>query len=115
MRPAGAVVVSDIYWHHTPEQALGPEWGWFAQATMRLSLDEYRRVLTDCGLQVQAVYLHDEAAWEAYHRPMRRVVAEERARAEAAFADEVERGIEVERRGVEAFVGYVTFLARNRA
>lgn len=55
--------------------------------------------------------LHDRAAWDAYHQPMRAVAADERARGEAAFAGEVERGIEVERRGVETFLDYATFVA----
>ncbi len=114
VRPGGVVVVSDVVWRNKPEQPLGPEWGWLARATERLSADEYRTVLDDCGVNVQTVYLHSRAAWDEYHQPMRAVAADERARGEAAFAEEVERGLEVERRGVETFLDYATFIARNR-
>lgn len=114
VRPGGVVVVSDIAWRSKPEQPLGPEWGWIARATEHLSGDDYRQALAQAGLEVERVHVHPREAWNAYHRPMLTVVAEERARGEQAFADEVERGIEVERRGVEAFFDYVTFVARNR-
>jgi len=112
VRQGGSIVVSDIYWHHRPEEPLGPEWGWLATETWRPALDEYRAAITAAGLVVEQTFLHPREAWDAYHAPMRLVVAEERARGEDAFADEVERGIEVEQRGVDAFLGYVTFVAR---
>jgi len=113
VRPSGAVVVSDIFWHTLPDQPLSPEWGWLATASERLPLDAYRAALTAAGLTIEEVILHDERAWDAYHAPMRAVAAEERARGEDAFADLVEYGIDVEQRGVRAFLGYVTFVARK--
>jgi ubiquinone/menaquinone biosynthesis C-methylase UbiE len=114
VRAGGPVVVSDVYWHHLPSTPLGPEWRWLAGEQPRLSLDEYRRALTHAGMDVEEALVHDEAAWEAYQAPMMLAAAAERARGEAAFADDVEQGIEVERRAVAAFIGYVTFITRVR-
>ena len=114
MRPDGVVVVSDLYWRRQPTGPLGPEWGWVADVTDRRSLDEYRRSLERAGLAVAEVAEHGAAAWEAYCAPMLEAAAEERRRGEAAFADEVERGVALERRGVAAFHGYMTMVARVR-
>jgi ubiquinone/menaquinone biosynthesis C-methylase UbiE len=115
VRPAGPVIVSDIVWRVKPDEPLGPEWGWFAEPQQRLSADEYARVLHDSGLTVQSIHIHSVAAWDAYHQPMRTVAADERARGDEAFASEVERDIDVERRGADAFVDYATFITRNAA
>ena len=114
VKPAGVVVVSDLYWRRQPAQPLGPDWGWVADVTERPSLDSYRRALEHAGLEVVEVQEHDRAAWEAYFRPMLEAAAEERRRGDATYADNVERDVALERRGVEALHGYMTMVARNR-
>ena len=114
VRPGGVVVVSDLYWRHVPTAPLGPEWGWMTEVADRRSLDEYRDALERAGLAVEEVAEHGDAAWEAYFRPMLAAAAEERRRGETAFAEQVERDVALERRGVAAFHGYMTMVARAR-
>jgi SAM-dependent methyltransferase len=115
VRPGGHVVVSDIVWRRKPERPLGPEWKWVAASKPKLSADEYAAAIEKAGLRVERVHLHGRSAWEAYWRPMLRVAQEAKTSqpADIAFADEVETGVELERRAVEAFWDYATFLARR--
>src|SRR3990172_6388992 len=115
VRPGGHVVVSDVVWRRKPEAELGPEWGWVARAQPRLSADEYAAAVEAAGLRVERVHLHERSAWEAYWRPMLRVAQDAKTSqpADILFADEVESGVELERRAVEAFWDYATFVARR--
>ena len=115
VRPGGHVVVSDIVWRRKSGQPLGPEWKWVASAEPKLSADEYAAAIEAAGLRVERVHLHGRSAWDAYWRPMLRVAEEAKTAqpADIAFADEVESGVELERRAVEAFWDYVTFVARR--
>ncbi|MDP2674402.1 MAG: class I SAM-dependent methyltransferase [Dehalococcoidia bacterium] len=113
--PGGHVVVSDIVWRRKPEQPLGPEWKWVASAEPKLSAEEYAAAIQAAGLRVERVHIHDRSAWEAYWRPMLRVAEEAKTSqpADIAFADELESGVELERRAVEAWLDYATFIARR--
>jgi len=115
VRPGGHVVVSDVVWRAKPEQPLGPEWKWVASAEPKLSADEYAAAIQAAGLCVERVHIHDRSAWEEYFRPMLRVAQEAKTAqpADIAFADEVESGVELERRAVEAWLDYATFIARR--
>ena len=115
VRPGGHVVVSDIVWRRKPEQPLGPEWKWVAGAEPKLSAEEYAAAIQAAGLRVERVHVHERSAWEAYWRPMLRVAQEAKTSqpADIAFADEVESGVELERRAVEAWLDYATFVARR--
>ena len=115
VRSGGHVVVSDIVWRRKPERPLGPEWKWVASAEPRLSADEYAAAIEAAGLRVERVHIHDRSAWEAYWRPMLRVAEEAKTSqpADIAFADELESGVELERRAVEAWLNYATFIARR--
>jgi len=115
VRPGGHVIVSDVVWRRKPEAELGPEWGWVARAQPRLSAEEYAAAVEAAGLRVERVHLHERSAWEAYWRPMLRVAQEAKTSqpADILFADEVESGVELERRAVEAFLDYATFVARR--
>ena len=115
VRPGGHVVVSDIVWRRKPEAELGPQWGWVARAQPRLSAEEYAAAVETLGLRVERVHLHERSAWEAYWRPMLRVAQEAKTSqpADIAFADEVESCVELERRAVEAWLDYATFIARR--
>jgi hypothetical protein len=86
-----------------------------ARAQPRLSADEYAALVEAAGLRVERVHLHERSAWEAYWRPMLRVAQEAKTSqpADILFADEVESGVELERRAVEAFLDYATFVARR--
>src|SRR5262249_48472134 len=79
----------------------------------RISLDGYRATIEASGLVVETVHIHPRDAWEAYHAPMLLVAADARAAGDAAFAADVEGGVEVERRAVEAFFDCASFLARR--
>jgi len=75
----------------------------------------YAAAVEAVGLRVEREHLHERSAWEAYWRPMLRVAQEAKTSqpADILFADEVESGVELERRAVEAFLDYATFVARR--
>jgi cyclopropane fatty-acyl-phospholipid synthase-like methyltransferase len=113
VRPGGAIVVSDITWRQKPSGPLGDEWGWIATYEPRNSADDYAATIAACGLDLQDIRIHPRAAWEEYERPMLQVAAEARAQGDTAFADQVEEGAALERRAVEAFWEYATFIVRR--
>ena len=115
VKPGGHVIVSDIVWRRKPDGALGAEWGEVAQVNPRLASDEYVAAVEAAGLRVERVHTHDRSAWEEYWRPMLQV-AEEAKTSEPVdifFADEIETAVGIERRAVEAYLDYATFLARK--
>ena len=116
VKPGGHVIVSDIVWRRKPDGALGPEWGVVAEISPRLSRDEYTALIAAQGLAVSRVHIHERSAWEEYFRPMADVAREARASGDPddlALAQEIERDIAVEGRAADAFLDYVTFLARR--
>ncbi len=115
VKPGGHVIVSDIVWRQQPDGPLGAEWGWVAGVDPRLTRDEYAALLAAQRLAVSDVHTHDRAAWEEYWRPMLRVAEEAKTSqpADIFFADEIETAVDVERRAVEAYIDYATFLARK--
>jgi SAM-dependent methyltransferase len=110
VRPGGPVVVSDVIFRTLPAQPTGKEWGWLAEIE-QFSAGEYAQVMERCGLEVERVVVHGRNAWEAYHAPMMLVAAEAWANGDTAFAARVDEGIELERRGVDAWIDYATFVA----
>ena len=86
-----------------------------ASAEPKLSAEEYAAAIEAAGLRVERVHIHERSAWEAYWRPMLRVAQEAKTSqpADIVFADEVESGVELERRAVEAWLDYATFVARR--
>jgi SAM-dependent methyltransferase len=115
VREGGHVIVSDVVWRAKPEAPLGPEWKQVAAAEPKLSAVEYAAAIEAAGLRVERVHTHERSAWEEYFRPMLRVAEEAKTSqpADIAFADEVESGVELERRAVEAWLDYATFIARR--
>ncbi len=116
-KPGGWVIVSDIAWRTTPDAPLGPEWGWMAVATPTTAR-EYREAIVAAGLRVEDSITHAREDWEEYWRPMLEVAAEAKSASAAGgadvfFADEIESDIEIERRGVQEYLDYVTFVARK--
>lgn len=112
-RPGGHVVVSDIVWRTQPGAPLGREWRWLASAEPKLSGAEYAAAIERAGLTVERTYAHPASDWEEYWRPMLEV-AEEAKTAQPAdifLADEIESGVAIERRAVETYIDYVTFVA----
>lgn len=116
-KPGGWVIVSDIAWRMKPKKPLGPEWGWLAEATPTTA-GEYGAAIEASGLAVEEVVTHPREDWDEYWRPMLEVAAEAKTAsasggADVFFADEVEGDIEIERRGVQEYLDYVTFVARK--
>jgi ubiquinone/menaquinone biosynthesis C-methylase UbiE len=113
-RDSGHVIVSDIVWRTEPDGPLGKEWGWLADTTP-ISSDEYRALMEGAGLAVEDMILHTREEWEEYWRPMLEVADEAKTAqpADIFFADEVENENAIERRAVETFIDYATFVARK--
>jgi SAM-dependent methyltransferase len=111
VRPGGHVIASDIVWRSKPGP-LGAEWRWLAGAP-QLSAEDYAGAIEAAGLRVERTHVHERAAWEEYWRPMLAVAREAKTAqpADVFFADEVESGVELERRAVEAWLDYATFVA----
>jgi SAM-dependent methyltransferase len=114
VRPGGHVIVSDVVWRSKPEAKLGPEWLWLS-SFRQISADEYAAVIESAGLSVERTFIHPAADWEEYWRPMLEVANEAKLSqpADIDFADGVESGVAVERRAVEAWLAYATFIARK--
>jgi SAM-dependent methyltransferase len=114
VRPGGHVIASDIVWREKPGP-LGAEWRWLAGAP-QFSAEDYARAIEAAGLRVERTHVHDRAVWEDYWRPMLAVAQEAKTAqpADVFFADEVESGAELERRAVEAWLDYATFVATKR-
>jgi SAM-dependent methyltransferase len=115
VRPGGHVIASDIVWRTKPETGLGPEWRWLANPGPRPSLDEYAAEFAAAGLQVQRTLIHPVSDWEDYWRPMLEVANEAKTTqpADIFLADEIESGVDLERRALEQFIDYATFIARK--
>lgn len=113
-RAGGYVVLSDIAWRTKPAERLGPEWRWMADVE-QISADEYSARIEAAGLTVQRTHAHPVSDWEDYWRPMLEVAEEAKCAqpADIFFADEIESDVALERRAVETFLDYVTFVARK--
>ncbi len=111
----GRVIVSDVVWREKPDGPLGPEWGWVAEVNPRLSADEYAVAIEAVGLRIERLHTHGRSAWEEYWRPMLAVAEEAKTShpADIFLADEIETDVDIERRAVDAFLDYATFLARK--
>jgi SAM-dependent methyltransferase len=110
-QPGGHIIASDIVWREKPGP-LGAEWRWLAGAP-QVTAEEYVAAIETAGLRFDRTHVHARGVWEDYWRPML-TVAEEAKTAQPAdvfFADEVESGIDLERRAVEAWLDYATFVA----
>ena len=114
VRPGGHVIVSDVVWHTKPDTALGSEWGWIATAEP-ITPAEYEDRMRAAGLKVADSVVHGREAWEAYWAPMLAVAHEAKTSqpADVFFADERETAIAAERRAVEAYIDYASFVARK--
>ena len=114
-RSGGHVIVSDIVWRVQPNPPLGQEWRWLASAKPKLSAVEYAAAVEGAGLMMERTYTHPVSDWEDYWRPMLEVAEDAKTSqpADIFFADDVEAGVELERRAVEAYIDYATFVARK--
>lgn len=114
-RSGGQVIVSDIVWRAQPDPPLGKEWRWLASAEPKLSAAEYAAAIEGAGLTVEGTRIHPVSDWEDYWRPMLEVAAEAKTAqpADIFFADDVESGVQLERRAVETYIDYATFVARK--
>jgi SAM-dependent methyltransferase len=113
VRNGGCVIASDIVWRSKPGP-LGKEWRWVA-GFPQVPAEDYTAAIAATGLRVERTRVHGRAVWDEYWRPML-AVADEAKTAQPAdifFADEVESGVELERRAVDEWLDYATFVARK--
>lgn len=116
VKPGGWVIASDIIWREKAGE-LGEDWGWLAEAA-QTTAEEYTTAMEASGLTVERVNVHDRKVWDEYWKPMLAVADEakrpsELGGADIFFADEIESNIDLERRGVERWLDYATFVARR--
>lgn len=121
-KPGGHVIVSDIVWRAKPEAPLGEEWGWLARAEP-ISRDEYAAAIGAAGLSVERTRVHDRSAWEEYWGPMLQVAEEAQTLrpgsgqasqpADIFFADDILSNVALERRAVDEYIDYASFVARK--
>jgi SAM-dependent methyltransferase len=109
-RPGGHIIVSDAVWR--TKLPLGPEWKWMAEAE-QVSPEEYAARIEDTGLRVERTYAHPVTDWDDYFAPMLEVAREARTSdpIDLFFAEEQEATVALERRAVEQFLDYATFVA----
>jgi len=114
VKPGGHVIASDIIWRGKPDAPLGDEWKWIARMP-QLSLDEYAAAIESAGLQVERTIVFPRSIWEKYWKPMLQVAQEAKTSqpADIFFADEVESGVALEHRAVDAWLNYAAFIARK--
>ncbi|MCH8815605.1 MAG: methyltransferase domain-containing protein [Chloroflexi bacterium] len=112
-KPGGHVIVSDVVWREKPGP-LGPEWDWMAKA-QQISADEYAATLTAAGLTVERTHIHPRSDWEDYQAPMLEVAREAKTAqpADPFFAEDVESQVDLERRALDQFLDYATFITRK--
>jgi SAM-dependent methyltransferase len=113
VRPGGVVIASDITWRSKPGPLLA-EWAWVAEVR-QVTTEEYTSGVAAAGLRVDTVQRHGLSAWEEYWTPMIAVAhaAKTGQPADLFLADEIERDVELERRAVDAWLDYVTFVAHK--
>jgi SAM-dependent methyltransferase len=113
VKPGGWVFASDVVWRDKPGE-LGREWEWVGEME-QLTADDYAAALEAAGLTVKRANIHERSVWEEYFAPMLQVANEAKTAqpADVFFADEVEASVELERRAVERWLDYATFVARK--
>jgi cyclopropane fatty-acyl-phospholipid synthase-like methyltransferase len=113
-KPRGKVIVSDIVWRAKPETLSEKEWKWLAR-TDPVSLDEYAYAIQGSGLRVERTQVHERRVWEEYWRPMLEVAHEAQTSqpADIDFADDIESAVALERRAVDQYIDYATFVAEK--
>lgn len=111
VKPGGWAFGSDIIWREKPGP-LSDEWKWLSGA-QQMTVEEYSAAIAAAGLTVERVQVHAREVWEEYFRGMLEVAHEAKTSqpADIFFADEVESGVELERRAVETWLDYATFVA----
>ena len=113
-KPGGHVIVSDIVWRAKPETPLGDEWGWLASVDP-ISAHEYAAAIEAAGLRVERTHVHERMVWEEYWGPMLQVAqaAKTSQPADIFFADDIESAVALERRGVDEYIDYASFVAKK--
>jgi SAM-dependent methyltransferase len=115
VRPGGYVIVSDVVSREKPGP-LGPEWGWLVDAP-QVTVEEYVAAIEGAGLRAVRTNVHGRHVWEEYWAPML-AVAEEAKTAQPSdvfFADEIESNVALERRALDAWLDYGTFVVTKPA
>jgi cyclopropane fatty-acyl-phospholipid synthase-like methyltransferase len=111
-KPGGDVIVSDIVWRIKPEHLGDEKWKWLAK-TRPITLEEYSGAIEAAGLRMVRTHVHDRGVWNEYWRPMLEVAQEAKTSqpADIAFADDIESAVALERRAVDQYIDYGTFVA----
>jgi len=114
-KAGGHVIVSDVVWRTKPESPLGDDWGWL-KSMEPITADEYGTAIEATGVRLERTKVHDRLVWEEYFRPMLAVANEAKTSqpADIAFADDIESAVALERRAVERYIDYATFVASKR-
>ena len=65
------------------------------------------------GLRMERTHVHDRSVWEQYWAPMLQVAQDAKTSqpADVFFADDIESAVALERRAVELYIDYATFIA----
>ena len=113
-KSGGQVIVSDVVWRTQPGTLSVDEWKWLA-GMEQTSLDEYAGIIEASGLRVDRTHMHERVAWDEYWRPMLDVANEAKTSqpADIAFADDVESAVALERRAVNQYIDYATFVGKK--
>lgn len=111
-KPGGHVIVSDAVWRARPDTPLDNEWRWIGRMEP-ITAGEYAATMGSAGLRVERTHVHPRTAWEEYWRPMLDTAndAKTASPADIAFADDIESSVALERRAVDQYLDYATFVA----
>jgi SAM-dependent methyltransferase len=114
-KAGGHVIVSDVVWRTKPQSPLGDDWGWLSSMEP-ITADEYGAAIEAAGVRLERTQVHDRSVWEEYFRPMLAVANEAKTSqpADIAFADDIESAVALERRAVEQYIDYATFVGTKR-
>jgi len=114
-RPGGHVIVSDVVWRTKPVSSLGDDWGWLSRMEP-ITAEEYGVAIEAAGVRLDRTEVHDRSVWEEYFAPMLAVANEAMTSqpADISFADDIESAVALERRAVEQYIDYATFVASKR-
>ncbi len=81
-----------------------------------ITAEEYGAAIEAAGVRLDRTQVHDRSVWEEYFAPMLAVANEAMTSqpADISFADDIESAVALERRAVEQYIDYATFVARKR-
>ena len=112
LRPGGAVAVSDWVWARKPIPPAAIPDGYDIEP---LTLDEYRAAMRGAGFEVALADPFPQSAWDEYYAPLRRTVADLRARHPEDAPQQIEDELRVYDSGLaKEYWRYVAFAGHKR-